>query len=429
VPKSMVKLRHYSTMTFAPDITAGISDTLVSLPLALAIAIASGVPPQAGLYCAIVGGFLVSAVGGSAAQLYVPTGAFVVLVYDIVAKYGMDGLSMCALLVGAISVFLGFTGLGAAVKFLPYPVVLGLRNGIAVIVISTQLKHFFGIKIASFPSEFWTRIAMVIKHLRAASAAETCLSVVALTLILLFVRYVKRVPGYVVALVTCTALAVIFKLPVETIATRFGGISWGFSAFTVPHLHPDLLSSLISPAFAIAMLSAIVSLPSPIVSNYSAGTNSDLERKFVAQAIANTVSALFWGGLPVAGTRVQRDTSTSSSAKTPVAGIAQALVLLLFVLTAARLAGYIPLSVLAAILLTAACRMGGWGEIPKLLKFSKLEIGVWLTTCLLTIFADLTVAAEGGMILALLLFTRTITSTPALTIVSNRHTGKDHALR
>src|SRR6202158_660135 len=235
LPKSILCLKSYTKRVFVGDLMAGITVGLVALPLAMAFAIASGVPPQDGLYCAIVAGFVISALGGSKTQIGGPTGAFVVVVFAIVAKYGVDGLFMCTMMAGVILLILGATGLGTAVKFIPRPVVVGFTNGIAVIIASTQLKDFFGLKIDKVPGEFLSRIQTVVHNFSSFSPIETTLAAVALAVIILFMRYVKRVPGDIVALLIGTAAVVLFKLPVETIGTRFGGIPSGLPTLRIPH--------------------------------------------------------------------------------------------------------------------------------------------------------------------------------------------------
>jgi SulP family sulfate permease len=403
---------------------------LVALPLAMAFAIASGVPPQAGLYCAIVAGFTISALGGSSTQIGGPTGAFVVVVFGIVAKYGIDGLFMCTLLAGILLLILGVTGLGTAVKFIPRPVVVGFTNGIAVIIASTQIKDFFGLKIDKVPGEFGPRILALAHGFSTLSPAETILAAGALAVIILCVLFVKRVPGYIVALFAGTAAVVIFKLPVETIGTRFGGIPSGFPTLNVPRFHPELLRPLISPAITVAMLGAIESLMSAVVSDRMSGGKHNPNVELIGQGIANILSPLF-GGLPATGAIARTATNIRSGARTPVAGMVHALTLLLIILFAAPLARFIPLSVLAAILLVVAYNMGEWREIPELLKLSWFEIGTWLTTFLLTVFADLTVAVEAGMILAALVFIRKVTQTTTVSEVTAEyiHEGHVHILQ
>jgi SulP family sulfate permease len=425
LPKSILCLHNYSWRKFAGDALAGVTVGLVALPLAMAFAIASGVAPQAGLYCAIVAGFLISALGGSATQIGGPTGAFVVVVYGIVAKYGLDGLFMCTLMAGVILVVMGATGFGTAVKFIPRPVVVGFTNGIAVIIASTQIKDFFGIKVSQVPGEFWARAEVLGRNFGSLSPMETGLGAFALLLIVLFQRYVKRVPGYIVALFAGTALVVLFKLPVETIGTRFGGIPSGFPSMKVPQFHFDLLRPLISPAITVAMLGAIESLMSAVVSDRMSGGKHNPNVELVGQGVANIFSPLF-GGLPATGAIARTATNIRSGAKTPVAGLMHALTLLAVVLFAASLARFIPLSVLAAILLVVAYNMGEWREIPQLLKLSSLEIGTWLITFALTVFADLTTAVEAGMILAALVYIRKVTSTTTVSQVTDEYLREGH---
>jgi SulP family sulfate permease len=425
LPKSVLCLRSYTKRMFVADLLAGITVGLVALPLAMAFAIASGVPPQAGLYCAIVAGFAISALGGSSTQIGGPTGAFVVVVFGIVAKYGVDGLFMCTMMAGVLLLILGATGLGTAVKFIPRPVVVGFTNGIAVIIASTQIKDFFGLKIDKVPGEFASRILTLVHNFSSLSPLETTLAVSALVVIILFMLFVKRVPGYIVALFAGTAAVVIFKLPVETIGTRFGGIPSGFPTFKVPHFHLDLLRPLISPAITVAMLGAIESLMSAVVSDRMSGDKHNPNVELFGQGVANILSPLF-GGLPATGAIARTATNIRSGAKTPVAGIIHALTLLAILLFAAPLARFIPLSVLAAILLVVSYNMGEWREIPELLKLSRFEIGTWLVTFLLTVFADLTVAVEAGMILAALVFIRKVTQSTTVSEVTSEYVREGH---
>jgi SulP family sulfate permease len=430
LPRSITCLRDYNAQKFASDLLAGVTVGLVALPLAMAFAIASGVAPQAGLYCAIVAGFLISALGGSSTQIGGPTGAFVVVVYGIVARYGLDGLFMCTMMAGVLLVILGATGLGTAVKYIPRPVVVGFTNGIAVIIASTQIKDFFGLKVDKVPGEFLGRMEILARNFRTLSPMATGLAITALILILIFMRYVKRVPGYIVALFAGTALVVLLKLPVETIGTRFGGIPSGIPAIKIPHFRPDLLRPLVSPAITVAMLGAIESLMTAVVSDRLSGTKHNPNVELIGQGVANIMSPLF-GGLPATGAIARTATNIRSGAKTPVAGMVHALTLLCIVLFAAPLARFIPLSVLAAILLVVSYNMGEWREIPELLKLTPLEIGTWLVTFALTVFADLTVAVEAGMILAALVFIRKVTATTTVTQVTDEYLreGQVHILQ
>jgi sulfate permease, SulP family len=425
LPRSIVCLRDYSWHKFASDVLAGVTVGLVALPLAMAFAIASGVAPQAGLYCAIVAGFLISALGGSTTQIGGPTGAFVVVVYGIVTRYGLDGLFMCTLMAGVLLVILGVTGLGTAVKYIPRPVVVGFTNGIAVIIASTQIKDLFGLKVDKVPGDFLARMETLARSLGTLSPVATSLGILALLLILVCMRYVKRVPGYIVALFAGTALVVIFKLPVETIGTRFGGIPSGFPAIKIPQFRVDLLRPLIPPAITVAMLGAIESLMSAVVSDRMSGTKHNPNVELVGQGVANIISPLF-GGLPATGAIARTATNIRSGAKTPVAGMMHAVTLLAIVLFAAPLARFIPLTVLAAILLVVSYNMGEWQEIPELLKLTPLEIGTWLVTFALTVFADLTVAVEAGMILAALVYIRKVTATTTVSQVTEEYLREGH---
>jgi SulP family sulfate permease len=426
LPRSVQCLRNYNGRTFVSDLVAGVTVGLVALPLAMAFAIASGVTPQAGLYTAIVAGFLISALGGSTTQIGGPTGAFVVVVYGIVMRYGLEGLYTCTLMAGIMLVILGATGLGSAVKFIPRPVVVGFTNGIAVIIASTQIKDFFGLRVDKVPGEFAARIEIMFRNFRTLSPVATGLALLSLAIIILFMRYVKKIPGYIVALLVGTALVVIFKLPVETIGSRFGGIPSGLPHMAVPTIRFDLLRPLVSPAITVAMLGAIESLMSAVVSDRMSRSKHNPNVELVGQGVANIFSPLF-GGLPATGAIARTATNIRSGAKTPAAGMIHALTLLAIILFAAPLARFIPLSVLAAILFVVSYNMGEWREIPELLKLSPLEIGTWLVTFLLTVFADLTVAVEAGMILAALVYIRKVTETTTVSQVTEEYLKEGYA--
>src|SRR6202047_3182250 len=416
-PKSFLVLRHYSWKQFAADLLAGVTVGLVALPLAMAFAIASGVPPQLGLYCAVIAGFLISALGGSATQIGGPTGAFVVVVFGIVTRYGIEGLYLCTLMAGVFLVVLGATGLGTAVKFIPRPVVVGFTNGIAVIIASTQIKDFFGLKVEHVPGEFWARLETLARSFGTFSYTETLLGGVALILIIFCVRRLPKVPGYIVALFVGTALVWVLKLPVETIGTRFGGIPSGLPTLNIPSFHFSHLRPLIGPAITVAMLGAIESLMSAVVSDRMSGDKHNPNVELIAQGVANMASPLF-GGLPATGAIARTATNVRAGARTPVAGMIHALTLLAVILFAAPLVKNVPLAALAGILLMVAYNMGDWGEIPEILKLSAADIIVWLLTLTLTVVADLTLAVEVGMILAALMFIRKVSRTTTVTRVT-----------
>jgi SulP family sulfate permease len=430
LPKSVICLRDYGLRKFVSDIIAGTTVGLVALPLSMAFAISSGVAPQAGLYCAIITGFLISALGGSRTQIGGPTGAFVVVVYGIVAQHGLDGLLHCTMMAGVILAVMGLTGLGSAVKFIPRPVIIGFTNGIAVLIASTQIKDFFGLTIANVPGEFAGRLEALALHFHTIHFSSTLLALAGLAAIVLCMRFVKRVPGSIVALLLGTLLVVGLGLPVETIGTRFGGIPSGLPSFSLPQFDTAMVLPLISPAFTVAMLGAIESLMSAVVADRMSGDKHNPNVELFAQGIANIASPLF-GGLPATGAIARTATSIRSGAQTPVAGMVHALTLLCVLLFAAPLAQYIPLAILSAILLVVAYNMGEWKEIPKILKLSWADISVWLVTFLLTVFADLTVAVEVGFVLAALLYIRKVTKTTTVSKVTKEYVedGRLHILQ
>ena len=415
---------------FASDLVAGLTVGLVALPLAMAFAISSGMPPQSGLYCAVIAGFLISALGGSKTQIGGPTGAFVVIVFGIVAQHGVNGLFLCTIMAGILLIILGLTGLGTAVQFIPRPVVIGFTNGIAVLIASTQIKDFFGLQIDKVPGEFLGRIEAIIAHFHTISWASTFLAISALVVIILCVRFLKRVPAYMVVLLLGTLAVAIFHLPVETIGTRFGGIPSGLPAFAVPEFDPDRIVPLLSPALTVALLGAIESLMSCVVADRMSHDKHRPNVELVAQGIANIVVP-FFGGLPATGAIARTATNIRSGAKTPVAGMIHALTLLVILVCAAPLAQYIPLAILSAILMVVSYNMGEWKEIPRLLKLSWATISVWLITFALTVFADLTIAVEFGIILAALLFIRKVAKTTTVSKVTKEYIeeGRPHTLQ
>jgi SulP family sulfate permease len=431
LPASVLALRNYTTQLFVSDLIAGVTVGLVALPLAMAFAISSGMSPQAGIYCAVVTGFIISALGGSYVQIGGPTGAFVVVVSGIIAKYGIDGLFMCTMMAGVVLVIMGVTGSGTAVRFIPRPVVIGFTNGIALVIASTQIKDFFGITLVGpVPGELVPRMAELVMNADAASLATTVVAAGVLTLIIVWNRLVPRVPGYIVALVAGTAVVAAAGLPLETIGIRFGGIPAGLPEFHIPRFRADLVLTLLSPTLTIAMLGAIESLLSAVVADRMSKTIHNSNVELFAQGVANIISPLF-GGLPATGAIARTATNVRSGAKTPMAGIIHAITLLLILLFAAPLAASVPMAVLAAILLVVAYNMGEWREIPELWKQGWTDRIVWFCTFALTVLADLTVAVEAGMIIAALLFIRRVSATTTVTRVTSDYisSGRVHALQ
>ncbi len=430
LPKSVLCLRDYNRHKLLHDTVAGVTVGLVALPLAMAFAIASGLTPQAGIYCAIVTGFLISALGGSKTQIGGPTGAFVVVVAGIVAAHGVDGLFMCTVMAGVLLVVMGVTGLGTAVKFIPRPVVIGFTNGIAVLIASTQVKDFFGLHLEKVPGVFWLRMEALAAAFHTLSFPATILAV-STVLILIGCRSVSaRIPGPIVALILATVAVYFFRLPVETIGSKFGGIPGGLPHMQIPKFRSDLIHGLLGPAFTVAMLGAIESLMSAVVSDRMSNDRHNPNVELVGQGVANIFSPMF-GGLPATGAIARTATNIRSGAQSPVAGMIHALTLLCILLFAAPLVSYVPMATLAGILMVVSYNMGEWREIPQLLKLTKTDISIWLVTFALTVFADLTVAVEAGMILAALLFISRVAATTTVSQVTEDYVedGRVHILQ
>jgi SulP family sulfate permease len=435
LPKSILCLRDYNSNKFLHDLVAGITVGLVALPLAMAFAIASGLTPQAGIYCAIVTGFLISALGGSNTQIGGPTGAFVVVIAGIVAAHGVDGLFMCTVMAGMILVIMGLTGMGTAVKYIPRPIVIGFTNGIAILIASTQIKDFFGLQLEKVPGVFWLRMEALAKSFPTFSLEATALAAGTIAVILICRALSSRIPGAIVALVLGTLAVWVFKLPVETIGTRFHGIPSGLPHFHIPVFRSDLIHGLLGPAMTVAMLGAIESLMSAVVSDRMSNSTRISDRhnpnvELVAQGVANIVSPMF-GGLPATGAIARTATNIRAGARTPVAGMIHALTLLAILLFASKLVSFVPMAVLAGILIVVSYNMGEWREIPSLLKLTKTDLCVWLVTFMLTVFADLTVAVQAGMILAALLFISRVAATTTVSQVTDDYVedGRVHILQ
>jgi SulP family sulfate permease len=429
LPRSIQCLRSYTPQQFTHDLVSGLTVGLVALPLAMAFGIASGVTPQAGLYTAVVAGFLISALGGSRTQIGGPTGAFVVIVAGIVARFGMPGLALVTLMAGVLLVIMGVTGLGAAVKFIPRPVIIGFTNGIALLIASTQIRDFLGLRTPPVPGEFLQRMAVLAAHLATTQWQAAALACVSLAIILLWPRWNKRIPGSIVALFAATIAVPLLHLPVETVGSRFGGIPQGFPPFTLPQLHAEHILPLLPEAFTVAMLAAVESLLSAVVADGMSGDKHNSNVELVAQGIANLASPLF-GGIPATGAIARTATNIRSGARTPVSGIIHAVTLLAILLAAAPLARFVPLGTLAAVLFVVAWNMGEWREIGSVLRLAKTDIAVWLVTFTLTVVADLTVAVGVGMALAALLYIYRIAETTTVAPVTDEYlrSGRPHIL-
>ncbi len=430
VPRSVECLRGYTLRQFTHDLVAGMTVGLVALPLAMAFAIASGVSPQAGLYTAVIAGFLISALGGSRVQIGGPTGAFVVIVAGIVLKFGLSGLALVGMMAGVLLLVMGFTGLGTAVKFIPRPVTIGFTNGIALLIASTQIKDFLGLTTPVVPSDFLPRMSMLMHYVGTVRWQTVATAATSLAVILFMPRITKRIPGSIVALVLATAVVVGFHLDIETIGSKFGGIPRGFPHFAVPAFHASNILPLLPSAFTVALLAAVESLLSAVVADSMSGDHHKSNLELVAQGVANIFSPMF-GGIPATGAIARTATNIRSGAQTPIAGMVHALTLLGILLVAAPLARFVPLASLAAVLFVVAYNMGEWREIGAILRLSKTDISVWITTFALTVLADLTVAVGVGMALAALLYIRRVSETTTVAAVTPEYLqdGQAHILQ
>jgi sulfate permease, SulP family len=429
-PKLLACLAGYSRRTLTSDLIAGLTVGVVALPLAMAFGIASGVTPQAGVYTAILGGFLVSLLGGSRIQIGGPTGAFVVIVAGIIAQHGLSGLLMVTMMAGVILLFLALTGLGQAVKFIPRPVVLGFTNGIALLIASTQIKDFLGLQLAETPSEFFSRMAVIARSLHTTDGIALGLATTSLALVVFVPKWVPRLPGSIVALLAGTAAVAAFQLPVETIGSKFGGIPSGLPSIDVPQFRSDLILPLLPSALTVAILAALESLLSAVVADTMTGDRHNSNAELLAQGVANLVVPLV-GGIPVTGAIARTATNYRSGAKTPVAGMVHALTLLAVVLLLAPLAAYVPLATLAAVLFVVAYNMGEWREIGSIWRLDWADKSVWVLTFALTVMADLTMAVETGMALAALLYIYRVTETTSVSTVTREYIedGRAHVLQ
>ena len=429
-PRLLETLKGYRGEDFRADLVAGITVGVVALPLAMAFAIASGVKPEAGIFTAVIAGFLISALGGTKVCIGGPTGAFIVILYGIGAKYGLDNLAICTVLAGGLLVALGVARLGTMIKYIPYPVTMGFTSGIAVLIFATQIKDFLGLSVENVPSEFVDKMRVLFEHIGSTRWPTLILAASALALIRFWpASWGRRVPGSIVALVLGTVIVAVFHPPVATVGSRFGGIPQG-----LPHPHfPDLawenIRHLFQPAVTIALLAAIESLLCAVVADGMIDDRHDSNQELIAQGIANIVSPLF-GGLAATSAIARTATNVKTGARTPIAGIVHALTLLLILIVAAPLAKHIPLAVLSAVLVNVALHMGEWHNFPRLATWPKSDAIVFLSAFGLTVILDLTVAVEVGMVLAAVLFIKRVGETTQITAVDETTDteGSQHSL-
>ena len=430
-PKIVETLKVYSRTQFYRDLMAGFIVGLVALPLAIAFAIASGVSPEKGLYTAIVAGFIISALGGSRVQIGGPTGAFIVVVYGIVVSYGVSGLVMATFLAGILLVIMGLARLGSVIKFIPYPLIVGFTSGIAVIIFSSEIKDLFGLKMGPVPAAFFEKWSAYISHFSSVNMYAFITGAVTIFIIISWPKLTHKIPGSLIAILATTAVVYFFKLPVETIGSRFGVIDNSiprFSSFTV---NLATVGSLIKPAFTIAMLGGIESLLSAVVADGMIGGHHKSNMELVAQGTANIFSSLF-GGIPATGAIARTVTNIRNGGRTPVAGIVHALTLLLIMLFFGRLASLIPLATLAGILIVVAYNMSEWENFLSVLKGPGNDALILIITFLLTVLVDLTAAIEVGMVLASFLFMRKMIQFSSVNITTGQlmnETGSGEQLR
>jgi SulP family sulfate permease len=429
-PKLIETLKSYSAKDLSSDLIAGLTVGLVALPLAMAFAIASGVPPQAGIVTAVIAGLIISGLGGTKVAIGGPTGAFIVILYGIGAKYGLDNLAICTVMAGVILLVMGISRMGTMIKYIPYPVTMGFTSGIAVLIFSTQIKDFFGLKVDRVPSEFVEKMKVLAEHIGTIQWPTAALAAASLAIILFWPKsWQKRLPGSIVALVLGTLAVALFQLPVETIGSKFGGIPQGLPKPHLPIISFETLRHLFQPATTIALLAAIESLLCAVVADGMVDDRHDSNQELMAQGLANILSPMF-GGIAATAAIARTATNVKSGARTPVAGIIHALTLLIIILAAAPLARFIPLATLSAVLVNVALHMGEWHNFGRLPKWPTADSAVFLTVFLLTVVIDLTVAVEIGMVLAAILFIKRVSETTQITAVdeSVETEGSHHSL-
>lgn len=416
-PELIPSILDYSRRQAIADVGAGVVVGIVALPLAIAFAIASGLPPQYGLYTAIIAGFLISALGGSRVQIGGPTGAFVVIVYGIVQQFGVQGLTIATIMAGIMLVGFGLIRLGAAIKFIPFPVTTGFTSGIAVVIASGQVADLLGLRLTgAVPAEFVRRWRVYLEHLHTVNPDAIIVGLIALVLLVGWPHVSRRVPAPFVAILAASLAPVLLGLDVETIGSRFGELRMGLPQAAMPAVSLALVRDLLPAAFTIALLAAVESLLSAVVADGMIGTRHKSNVELVGQGIANIVTPMF-GGMPATGAIARTATNIRSGGRTPVAGMVHAVAILVMVAFAGRWIGYIPLAGLAAILLVVAYHMSEWRTFIGEFSGPRSDIAVLMTTFLLTVLVDLTIAIEAGMVLAAFLFMKRMAEVTNITAV------------
>ncbi len=422
-PKLIDSLKGYKRETLIADVLAGITVGIVALPLAMAFAIASGCKPEAGIFTAIIAGFIISALGGSRVQIGGPTGAFIVIVYGIVANYGLANLLICTFMAGCMLLAMGMLRLGVLIKFIPVPVIIGFTNGIAVLIFLSQIKDFLGLQTGPLPAEFFAQIKALGGALYTTDLPTLATATASLFLLMVWPAALnKKIPAPVAVLILGGLAAAFLNLPVETIGSRFGGIPQTLPQFSAPDLSLEHLRHLIVPAVTIALLGAIESLLCAVVADGMIKDKHDANQELIAQGIANIVVP-FFGGIPATGAIARTSTNIRNGGRTPVAGMVHAVTLLIVILVAAPLAKHIPLACLSAILMVVALHMGDWSQFKTMTRFSKGRMGTLLSTFILTVVFDLTIAVEVGILSAALVLVRRLAQVTLVTRVRHEEAG------
>ena len=422
-PKLFTELRHYSVEKGIADLMAGMTVGIIALPLAMAFAIASGVGPERGLFTAIVAGFLISFLGGSKVQIGGPTGAFVVLVYSIMEHFGYEALTVCMLIAGIILVLFGIFRMGGMIKFIPFPVITGFTSGIAVVIFSTQIRDLFGLSMEAVPADFISKWQEYVVSFGSINYYAASLGIGSIFLIVILKRISPKLPGMLIAMVLAAVICTVFKMPVETISSRFGVLPAMLPSPSVPHCSWSQLPELIKPAFTIAILAAIESLLSATVSDGMISGRHRSNAELMAQGIANMACSIF-GGIPATGAIARTATNVKSGAKTPVSGMVHAVTLALLLLFFSRFAGAIPLAALAGILVVVCYNMCEAHHFKTILKGPASDALVLLVTFALTILIDLTVAVEVGVVFSALIFVRRMADLSNVGVIT-REFGSD----
>lgn len=405
VPKLFTCLKDYSKEQFIKDITAGVIVAIIAFPLAIALAIASGVSPEKGLHTAIIGGFIVSLLGGSRVQIGGPTGAFIVIVYGIIEKYGLDGLIIATLIAGVFLIIMGLLRFGSVIKFIPYTITTGFTSGIAITIFSTQIKDFLGLTMDKVPSEFIPKWAAYFKSISTINYYSLLIGVLCLAIIIFWPKINKKIPGTLVAIIAATVIVKVFGLDVETIGSRFGDISSSLPKISIPSFDINMIKGLIMPGLTIAVLAGIESLLSAVVADGMIGGKHRSNMELIAQGGANIFSALF-GGIPVTGAIARTAANVKNGGRTPVAGIVHSVVLMIIMMLFMQYMKLVPMASLAAILIMVSYNMGEWEAFKRIPKAPKSDAVVFLVTFALTVFMDLVVAIGVGVVLASFLFMR-----------------------